>query len=43
MNGFVHVERMGEERVVKRVYRAIGESNRRRRKTAERWRDGVEK
>ena len=36
-----HVERMGEERLVKRVYQANVESNRGRGRPQRRWRDEV--
>ena len=38
---FGNVERMGEERLVKRVYRANVEGNRRRGKPQRRWKDEV--
>ena len=38
---FGHLERMGEERLVKRVYRANVEGNRGRGRPQRRWRDEV--
>ena len=38
---FGHVERMGDERLVKRVYRANVEGNRDRGRPQRRWRDEV--
>ena len=38
---FGHVERMGEERLVKRVYQANVEGNKGRGKPQRRWRDEV--
>ena len=38
---FGHVERMGEERLLKRVYRANVEGNRGRGRPQRRWRDEV--
>ena len=41
LKGFGHVERMGQERVLKKVYQANMEGNRERRRPQRRWRKEV--